>query len=324
MALMVRERRQQQALTLLLPLPPQSPPSFLPFPFHFPQQQLIPSPPGSPVLSDIDKLSIIGRGGSGTVYKVIHRPTSSVLALKVLPLTPDAAREADIIRCLDSPYVVRCHAVLTDADHLCFVMEYMARGSLRSLLQERKRLPEATIAVVARRVLEGLNYLHCMGIVHGDINPSNLLVNEKGEIKIADFGTSRAGTEEEWGGTCAYMSPERFDGEGFDRGGDGGGFAGDVWGLGVVLLECYVGRFPLVEEGERPDWATLMCMVCFGRPQELPESASPEFRGFVGRCLEKEWRSRGTVEELLAHPFLTKYCCSNSCLMESLNDTDGY
>lgn len=109
------------------------------------------------------------------------------------------------------------------------------------------------------------------------------------------------------------MSPERFDCEGFGGGGDGGGFAGDVWGLGVVVLECYLGRFPLVGAGERADWATLMCMARFGGMPEVPVKASPEFRGFVGRCLEKEWRRRGTVGELLEHPFLEK--CSSSCLV---------
>ncbi|KAK1306417.1 Mitogen-activated protein kinase kinase 5 [Acorus calamus] len=91
------------------------------------------------------------------------------------------------------------------------------------------------------------------------------------------------------------MGPEGFEQD---------GFAGDVWALGVVVLECYVGRYPFVnEEDQRPDWASIMWAVCFGGPPVEMEKASHEFRSFVGRCLEKDWRKRGTVEELLCHPF---------------------
>lgn len=164
-------------------------------------------------------------------------------------------------------------------------------------------------------MLEGLQYLHGMQIVHRDIKPSNLLINSKGELKIADFGVSRVvattNEEREWCfGTCAYMSPERFDSERWN-GGDCDGFAGDVWSLGVVVLECFLGRYPLIDQGQKLDWATLMCAICFGEKMALPEKASPEFRNFVRRCLEKDWRARGTVEELLDHPFVTT-CCNGA------------
>ncbi|KAG1362019.1 mitogen-activated protein kinase kinase 10 [Cocos nucifera] len=322
---MVRERRHQQALRLPLPSPPVAMPEL---PYHFPD-----SPGTVDRLSDLEKLSVLGHGSSGTVYKVRHLRNSSLFALKVLRFGPNAAdarrqaaREADILTRVDSPLVVRCHGVLEGGgdDHLCLVMEYMAGGSLHDVLRARRRLPEGLIAGVARRVLEGLRYLHGMGVVHRDIKPSNLLIGSHGEVKIADFGASRVvaaaaatgpesgGGDDACAGTCAYMSPERFDSEGF---GDGGVFAGDVWALGVVLLECFVGRFPLVEAGERPDWATLMCVVCFGGPPAVPDAASPEFRSFLGRCLEKDWRKRGTVGELLSHPFVAK-CRSTEGLVD--------
>ncbi|XP_039046849.1 mitogen-activated protein kinase kinase 10-like [Hibiscus syriacus] len=117
-----------------------------------------------------------------------------------------------------------------------------------------------------------------MQIVHGDIKPSNLLINEKGDVKIADFGVSKivVGTRSACGlrmGTCAYRSPERVDPEKWN-GGKADGSAGDVWSLGVERLQ-------------------------------IPKTASPEFRSFV-RCLEKDWRQIGTVNELLAHPFANR------------------
>lgn len=275
-------------------------------------------------------MAVLGHGNGGTVYKVCQKKTSSVYALKVLRFNHDAtavrqqaAREAEILKLVDSPYIIRCHGVLdygmTDKDNvgdLCFLMEYMEGGSLHDLLRARQRLPEQVISGLARRVLQGLAYLHGMQIVHRDIKPSNLLINGKGEVKIADFGVSDvvAGACEacdSYMGTCAYMSPERFDPERW--GGDSSdGFAGDVWSLGVVVLQCLMGRFPLIGPGQKPDWATLMCVICFSERLEMPETASPEFQSFIGRCLEKDWRKRATVAELLDHPFVNISCCCST------------
>lgn len=276
-------------------------------------------------------MAVLGHGNGGTVYKVRYKKTSSVYALKVLRFNHNAtvvrqqaAQEAEILKLVDSPYVIKCHGVLdygmtekdSGAGDLCFVMEYMEGGSLHDLLRARQRLPEQVISSVARRVLQGLEYLHGMQIVHRDIKPSNLLINGKGEVKIADFGVSGvvAGACDKcdsYVGTCAYMSPERFDPERW--GGYGSeGFAGDVWSLGVVALQCHMGRFPLIGQGQKPDWATLMCVMCFGESLEMPETASPEFQNFIGRCLEKDWRKRATVAELLNHPFVNISSCSST------------
>lgn len=319
---LVRERRHRQALKLSLP-PPKPASEFQPQ-TQFPTFLSCPVPdsPGIINLSDLEKIAILGQGGSGTVYKVLHKKTMSIYALKVLKVDQNdvnihlqAACEAEILKQVDSQYIITCLAVFDNhfagvkcGGSLCFVMEYMEGGSLQDVLRVQERLPEHVISGVAKRVLEGLHYLHGMQIVHGDIKPSNLLVNDKGEIKIADFGVSHVVemTHEVRGsniGTCAYMSPERFDPERWG-GDDTDGFAGDVWSLGVVVLECHVGRFPLIGAGQPPDWASLMCAICFAERLEMPETASPELRSFVRRCLEKDWRKRGTVAELLGHPFV--------------------
>lgn len=335
---LVRERRHQQALRLSPPPPDVTPVAA----DHFRQQRTTTptSTPDSPAnvenLSDLEKLEVLGHGNGGTVYKVCHKKTSTIYALKVLrfdhngtSILQQAAREAEILKLVDSPYVIRCHGVFDNngfmsstGDHndgggdLCFVMEYMEGGSLLDVLRARQRLPEHVISSVAKRVLQGLHYLHAMQIVHRDIKPSNLLINGRGQVKIADFGVSHvvAGAREacdSYMGTYAYMSPERFDPERW--GGDNAdGFAGDVWSLGLVALQCHMGRFPLITPEQKPDWATLMCVICFGEGVEMPETASPEFRSFIWRCVEKDWRKRATVDELLDHPFVNKTCCSST------------
>jgi len=86
-----------------------------------------------------------------------------------------------------------------------------------------------------------------MKVIHRDIKPSNILLNKKGQVKIADFGVSGQieGTYDcrsTWVGTAKYMSPERFSGESY--------FSDtDIWSLGLILCECANGRFPYPEEG---------------------------------------------------------------------------
>jgi mitogen-activated protein kinase kinase 9 len=149
--------------------------------------------------------------------------------------------------------------------------------------------------------------------VHGDVKPSNLLAGGRGGevVKVADFGASHLVSEDGTAhraaaaGTCAYMGPEKLDPDGFGPApAAGSDFSSDVWALGVVLLECYVGRHTLVAAGESPDWAALVVAVCLDGAPEVPAAASPEFRNFLRRCLEKDWRRRATVEELLGHPFV--------------------
>ncbi|KAG0482648.1 hypothetical protein HPP92_010732 [Vanilla planifolia] len=185
----------------------------------------------------------------------------------------------------------------------------MDAGSLESILAARGNRPfsEPALADIARQVLLGLSYLHSQKIVHRDMKPGNLLVNSSGEIKIADFGVSKIMRRSldpcvSYVGTCAYMSPERFDPD--SHGGNYDAYAADVWSLGLTVLELHLGHFPLLPPGQRPDWATLMCAICFGEPPELPETASSDFRDFISRCLQKESRKRWSVSQLLAHPFI--------------------
>lgn len=265
--------------------------------------------------ADLEKLQVLGNGNSGTVYKVRHKQNSAVYALKLVHtnLDPILRRqtllELEILRCTDSPYVIRSHGTFEKPNgDVAILLEYMDAGTLDHLLKTTGTFSEETIAAVAKQILNGLNYLHSHKIVHRDIKPSNLLVNENMEVKIADFGVSKIMRRtldpcNSYVGTCAYMSPERFDPDAY--GGNYDGYAGDIWSFGLTLMELYLGYFPLLTSGQRPDWATLMCAICFGEPPRLPESASEEFRSFLGCCLEKESGKRWTAAQLLTHPFVS-------------------
>ncbi|KAG2546367.1 mitogen-activated protein kinase kinase 9-like [Panicum virgatum] len=263
-------------------------------------------------LSDFDRLAVLGRGNGGTVYKVAHRRTSALYALKVLHRgDPGGAAEVDALRRADcSPHVVRCHSVLPAAaasGDVALLLELVDGGSLDAVVARRGAFPELALAEVAAQALSGLAHLHARRVVHRDVKPANLLVSAAGEVKIADFGIakvlSRAGDHcAAYEGTAAYMSPERFDTE---RHGHADPCAADVWSLGVTVLELLMGRYPLLPAGQKPSWAALMCAICFGELPSLPDgAASPELRAFLAACLQKDYTKRASVAQLLAHPFV--------------------
>ncbi|EAY89095.1 hypothetical protein OsI_10584 [Oryza sativa Indica Group] len=314
---LVRQRRHLPHLTLPLDHFALRPP---PAPQQQQQPAVAPSTSSDVRLSDFERISVLGHGNGGTVYKARHRrgcPAQQPLALKLFASGDlSAAREAEILRlAADAPHVVRLHAVVPSAaggveEPAALALELMPGGSLAGLLRRLGRpMGERPIAAVARQALLGLEALHALRIVHRDLKPSNLLLGADGEVKIADFGAGKVLRRRldpcaSYVGTAAYMSPERFDPEAYS--GDYDPYAADVWSLGVAILELYLGHFPLLPVGQRPDWAALMCAICFGEAPEMPAAASEEFRDFVSRCLEKKAGRRASVGELLEHPFIAE------------------
>ncbi|KAB2625577.1 mitogen-activated protein kinase kinase 9-like [Pyrus ussuriensis x Pyrus communis] len=266
--------------------------------------------------ADLETLELLGQGNGGKVYKVRHKQTSSTYALKLVSNHSDPTvrsnlfREIEILRCTDSSHIVRCEAFFEQPlGDIKILMEFMDSGSLETLLKDNGTFSEAKLAHVARQVLSGLNYLHTHNIAHRDIKPANILVNSNMEVKIADFGISKIMSLTSDGacsspvGTFAYMSPERFNKE--NCGGTYSGYASDIWSFGLTIMELYVGRYPLLPQGQSPDWPSLMLAICFGEPPSLPEGASQEFKSFIEACLRKEVGKRWTAGQLLKHPFLS-------------------
>ncbi|PWA39610.1 protein kinase-like domain-containing protein [Artemisia annua] len=280
----------------------------LPLPLRQPQQQIAIVPlPLSPSkqhinFSQLDRLNRIGSRSSGTVYKVLHRPTNTLFALKVIERTHDEdflrqiRQEIEILREVDNLNVVKCHDMHERAGEIQVLLEYMDCRSLEGIHLS----DESSLADHTRQILSGLCYLHRRKIVHRGIKPSNLLVNSKKQVKIADFGVSRI-LEQNIMGTIAYMSPERINTDiikgKYDE------CAGDIWSVGVSILEFYIGRFPFAVE-RQGDWPSLICAICMTHPPEAPSTASPEFRDFVGCCLQTDPTRRWTAAQLLTHPFV--------------------
>ncbi|GLJ08689.1 hypothetical protein SUGI_0093760 [Cryptomeria japonica] len=250
---------------------------------------------------------IIGAGASGTVSLGISKPNAHLFAVKTSSTcTSSLENEYNLLKSLDSPYVVQClgkeYSIQNGVGVYNLFMEYMPGGSIGDLLTKfGGKLDEAVIRSYTRGILLGIQYLHRQGIVHCDIKGKNVLVGSKG-VKLADLGSAKriSGKEEEgWNlrGTPLWMAPEVVNQ--VEQ-----GPASDIWSLGCTVVEMATGK---------PPWGSslhpLAAMYRIGFTEELPEmpqSLSPQGQDFVEKCLRRDPGQRWTSEQLLGHPFLSQ------------------
>ncbi|MFN3422765.1 MAG: protein kinase domain-containing protein, partial [Armatimonadota bacterium] len=201
------------------------------------------------------RFHIVGRIGEGwlfTVYRAKDLLTGQLVAVKVM--RPTLAIQRPFVEALlqtfeqhihlAHPSLVRYLAVGETEERIPFVTcELVAGHALTQLLQRRLPLPIHQALDLLSQVADGVNYLHHMNAVHGDIRPHNILVTPRGEVKVGDYGlwsvflSSRV-VETEWLERAApYLAPERFQGERATP-------QSDVYSLGVVLFQMLTGHLP--------------------------------------------------------------------------------
>jgi len=195
--------------------------------------------------------SKLGEGGMGAVYKAEQPAIHRAVALKVLSanLTSDPEalgrfkREVDIIAELEHPYILPLYDFGQVDDNPYIVMRYMGRGSLYELLRERK-LSQPELLRVLRQVAEALDYAHARDVIHRDLKPGNVLLDESGNACLADFGLAKtmAGSRDLTTtgsilGTPAYMSPEQARGDRLDA-------RSDIYSFAILVYEALSGQLP--------------------------------------------------------------------------------
>ena len=247
----------------------------------------------------------LGRGGMGVVYKAEDTKLKRTVALKLLPpeLThiPEVKerfmREAQAAAALEHPNICTVHE-FDEAEEKTFIsMAFIEGQNLRKKIESNPLELEEALRI-ATQVAEGMQIAHKKGVIHRDIKSANIMVDDRNQAKIMDFGLARmTGTtlltqEGAAMGTIAYMSPEQARGKEVDH-------RTDIWSFGVVLYEMLTGELPFKGEHEQ----AVVYSIRKDKPRPITEvnaEIPPSIEQVVDKALEKDADKRyQQVDELL-------------------------
>jgi serine/threonine protein kinase len=228
------------------------------------------------------------------------------LAIKIIQQTNKILQqslqtEVEILKKCKSPLVVNYFGTILRDNEVWILMDYCGVGSIKDIMQTCKdTLNEQQATYVIQQTLKGLVYLHSQNILHLDVKSANILVNEEGAVKLADFGVSeQLSTHRKEGadyvGSPLFMAPEVIKKTGYLG-------KADIWSLGITIIEMCEGRPPntdirsiemLPQLAERPP-ATF----------KNASSYSDNFNDFLAKCLVLDPEQRPTAMDLLKHPLI--------------------
>lgn len=271
------------------------------------------------------KGALIGQGSFGSVYLALHAITGELIAVKQVEApsvganNPNDARkksmidalkrEIALLRDLQHPNIVQYLGCSSTTDHLNIFLEYVPGGSVSTMLNSYGPLKEPLVRSFCRQIVTGLVYLHGKDIIHRDIKGANILVDNKGAIKISDFGISKkveatnllaaTGNQNKnrpsMQGSVFWMAPEVVKQTSYTR-------KADIWSLGCLVIEMLTGEHPY------PDCSQLQAIFKIGGAKAsptIPDDVSEEAVVFLKSTFEMNQHDRPSSEELKLSPFLS-------------------
>ncbi len=262
--------------------------------------------PGSTFAGRYQVLEEIGRGGMGSVYRVLDQEIDEKIALKVL--NPEIAADSRTIerfrnelktaRQISHKNVCRMYHFGRDEGLDYITMEFVQGEDLKSMIRMMGRLSPGRAVSIARQVCEGLAEAHGLGVIHRDLKPQNIMIDRDGHVKVMDFGIARTLKTEGMTspgmvvGTPRYMSPEQTEGKDVDE-------RSDIYALGIILYEMLTGRVPF--EGDSPlDIAVKQRIEAPPDPKKINPEIPETLNRLILRCLAKDKGRRYPNAQALA------------------------
>ncbi len=251
--------------------------------------------PGALLAERYRIVAVLGRGGMGEVYRADDLKLGQPVALKFLPraVAHDTEwldrflNEVKIARQISHANVCRVYDVAEVDGHHFLSMEYIDGEDLASLLRRIGRLPQDKAVQIARQICAGLAAAHQQGVLHRDLKPANIMIDGRGNARLADFGLAAVadelGREEAASGTPAYMAPEQLAGREVTA-------QSDLYALGLVLYQLFTGK--AAYRAESVAELSRLQESAPTSPSSLIESLDPAVERVILRCLEKEPRDR--------------------------------
>jgi len=249
----------------------------------------------------------LGKGGMGQVYKVLDKDIKEKVALKLL--SPEIASDQKTIerfsnelkfaRKISHRNVCRMYDLGKEEGTHYITMEYVPGEDLKRLVRKVGQLSAGKAIFIAKQMCEGLAEAHRLGVVHRDLKPQNVMVDEEGNARIMDFGIARSlKTKGVTGsgvmiGTPEYMSPEQAEVKEVD-------LRSDIYSLGVILYEMLTGQVPF--EGETPLSIAMKHKSQAPRdPKEINAQISEDLSSVILKCMEKDREKRyQNVDDILS------------------------
>ncbi|XP_028418241.1 testis-specific serine/threonine-protein kinase 4-like [Dendronephthya gigantea] len=233
------------------------------------------------------KLAISTKQNCHVAIKIINkRRASKEYLAKFLP------REIQVLQRLKHPYVTKFYEVIETQTKVFLIMEYVEKGDLLEYLNSSEELQEAEIRRLFQQLVLSVGYCHKEKVVHRDIKCENILLDNKGRLKITDFGfatsTYKSKPLETFCGSFAYACPQILRGEKYD------GMAADVWSIGVVLYALSCSRLPYGDD-------ELKVFVKNETPKKLmfTKNVTKECRDLIRRMLDPDEKTRITCDQIL-------------------------
>ena len=262
--------------------------------------------PGVVVSQRYEILAVLGRGGMGSVYKARDLELDRMVALKVI--RPELARNTAIVDRFKSELrlshqvthrnVIRMYDLGEDLGMRYITMEMVEGRDLRSVIEERGKLPADEAVGILQQICYALDAAHVLGILHRDLKPQNIMIDGAGRVVVMDFGLARTiegdGMTQSGAivGTMEYMSPEQALGKNLDQ-------RSDIFALGLICYEMLTGNMPYRAE------SALASLIRRTRERAEPVTVHdpaipPELSGIVAKCLETDVEQRyKTTNEIL-------------------------
>ena len=255
-----------------------------------------------------EMLDDLGEGIFGSVKLGVEKKTKERVAIKIIkkkkakPSDIELVRtEIDVMKLCHHPNVVHLLDHFENAEYIFIVMEYIRGGRLTDYMKEKKfNFTEKRAAELIYEISIGVKYLHKYGIIHRDLKPDNIMLteaNDKGHIKIMDFGLSKIlGKKEKTSdgfGTLTFVSPEVLIRKPYNK-------EIDIWSIGVILYLMLSGDLPF--DDEEDDEQKIAKSIVFNEVEFPPKkfgNKSKEVIDLIKRCLTKEPKDRIKVDDII-------------------------